>query len=162
MAKKKKKKTTKPKARKAAPKQTKEDVFYVGVRDPVEIRRNVLECSKEMVQFLQRYESLKAARDEKTQSIHRLREDVKEIKSLMSKLKKALPKTKLRIKLHEEPKPVSKKQKTKKKRQAKKREAHKEIQKELIKTVAPPKTMTEIEKLESELADIEGKLGHLS
>lgn len=153
MAKKKKKSSEK--------KEPKKDVFYVGVQDPVEIRRNVLECSKDMVQFMQRYENLKNIRNDKEEAIHHLKEDVRELKSLVNKLRKVLPKSKLRIKSHEEkkeekPKPKKKKGKKKKAKKETKKEAPKE------ETTPPPKPKTEIERLESELADIEEKLGKLS
>lgn len=146
-----------------------EEVFFVGVQDPLEVRRNLLEVSKDMVQFLQQYEKLKTVREQKNEAIKRLKEDIRELKSLVNKLRLVLPKTKLRVKLHEEhkepPKPVAKKVTVKKvhKKAAKKSKAKHAIAKETQATLAPVKRQpaTEIEKLESELADIENKLGKL-
>ena len=48
------------------PKEKEEDqVFFVGIKDPIEIRRSILESSKEMLQYLQRAERFKEVRKEK-------------------------------------------------------------------------------------------------
>ncbi|MCK4589311.1 MAG: hypothetical protein KAT77_02630 [Nanoarchaeota archaeon] len=164
--------------------QEKEEVFFVGVQDPLEVRRNILETSKEMVQFLQQHEKLKTLRNEKQEAIKRLREDVRQLKLYINKLRKALPKTKLRIHLHQEHKIFkcdrcdkefksrqsltkhhklhSKKKKVKVIKKAAKKPVAKETQAKLAPPVMEkPKPMTDIEKLESELADIENKLGRL-
>lgn len=176
MAKKKKKKEKK--------KKEKKEVFYVGVQDPVEVRRTVLETSKDMVEFLQKHEKLKAVRDEKTEAIRHLREDVRQLKTLINKLRRALPKTKLRVQIHKEhevftceecgqefetKKKLQSHKKKHQKKTAKKTKPKKTAKKEKPKETPapapqPPKKKgpeTEIEKLESELADIEGKLGKL-
>ena len=41
------------------------EIFFVGVSDPVEVRRNLLEASRAMVQSLQRYENFKELKNEK-------------------------------------------------------------------------------------------------
>ena len=158
--------------RKEAPQ---EDVFYVGLRDPAEVRRNVLESSREMIQFLQRYEKLKSIRDEKSAAAKQLHTDIKELRTLINKLKKVLPKTKLRIKLREEHKfetcpecgtefkTLASLQKHVKKRHKKKaKKAKKAAPASKPKKEAKPKPTTELERLESELSDIESKLGKLS
>lgn len=160
-----------------------EDVFYVGVRDPIEIRRNLLESSREAVQFLQRYEKLRSIRQEKLQAMQQLRIDVRELRALVNNLRKALPKTKLRIRLHEEHQPEFKCDacsntfkteaafgKHMKKHEKKKKEVKKEAKPmpEAPEVEAPkkeerkPRTQSELERLESELTEIEGKLGELS
>lgn len=167
----------------------KEEVFFVGVQDPLEVRRNILEVSKEMVQFLQQHEKLKTMRNEKEESIKRLKEDVRQLKLYISKLRQVLPKTKLRVQLHKEheifkcercdkefksAQNLTKHRKTHGSKKVKKikavakkapmkKAASKETQVKLAPPVmAKPKPMTDIEKLESELADIENKLGRLS
>lgn len=171
--------------------QEKEEVFFVGVQDPLEVRRNLLEASKEMVQFLQQHEKLKTLRNEKQEAIKRLKEDVRQLKLHINKLRHALPKTKLRVQLHKEhevfkcercdkefksrpnltkhKRTHGKKKKGKKVKVAKKvtkKTAKKSVAKETQVRLAPPvmekpKPMTDIQKLESELADIENKLGRL-
>ncbi len=129
-----------------------ESVFYVGIKDPIELRRSILESSKEMLQYLQRAERFKDVRKEKTEKIAELRETMKEIKSLSKKLKVLLPKTGLRAK--SPPKATPKKK-------GKKVKAKKAAPKEVPVEVEKPKEMNELEKLESELGEIEGRLTKL-
>ncbi|MBW2963404.1 hypothetical protein KY306_01360 [Candidatus Woesearchaeota archaeon] len=65
-----KKKSRAKKKTKAQPE--KKEIFYVGVQDPVEVRRNVLEVSRDMVQFLQQHQKLTSVRNEKTEAIKHL------------------------------------------------------------------------------------------
>jgi len=69
-----------------------EDVFFVGIKDPIEVRRNLLESTRDIVQTLQRFERFKQVREEKQQEVVRLREQVREISKLVNKLKSLLPK----------------------------------------------------------------------
>jgi chromosome segregation ATPase len=129
---------------------TEEETYYVGVKNPVEVRKTVLEASKELVEALHRYEKFKEIRDEKNTEIAKLKSSVKEINKLVGKLKSALPKSKIS---------VSKKKKPEQK-QKDKTSTSKKKNKEEIKEV-PKKKLTEIDKLESELEDIESKLNSL-
>ncbi|MBW2996513.1 hypothetical protein KY332_04405 [Candidatus Woesearchaeota archaeon] len=132
------------------PKEKEEQVFYVGIKDPLEIRRSMLESSKELLQYLQRFEKFKAVRKEKAEQTAKLKGVMKEITTLVKQLKSNLPKTGLRAAKHKE-KPKPKKVTV----AAPKKEAPKvEVEK--------PKEMTELEKLESELSEIEGRLTGLS
>ena len=88
------------------PKQCKMDennAFYVGVSDPVQLRRLLLECSKQILQSLQDYETLQSIREEKIRLIIDLRHTVKEIYTLNSKLNSVVPKTQLRDSREERP-----------------------------------------------------------
>ena len=69
--------------------EEKEEVYYVGVKDPIEIRRSLLESSREIVQYLQRSERFKGTRSEKAEELAKLKETMREINSLMRKLKTA-------------------------------------------------------------------------
>lgn len=68
-----------------------EEPFYVGIREPVEIRRNLLESSKAILQNLQRYEKIKSIREEKVKTLNKLKKAMGELKTLHAQLKKALP-----------------------------------------------------------------------
>lgn len=127
------------------------DVFFVGVKEPIEIRRNILEASREMVLLLQMYEKFKTVRDEKRQATEKLRSLIREIALLASRLKRHLPKTDLRVMPIEE---------GKRKEVAK----HIPIAEEEVKKEEKmlPREITEIEKLEAELASIEQKLNTLA
>jgi len=177
-----KKKAKRKKSRPKPQPQKKPDLYYVGVQDPVEVRRNVLEVSRDMVQFLQQHQKLAALRNEKQEAIVHLRSDVEQLKKLVNRMRKVLPKTKLRIKLHEEhevflcekcdqhftsKKNLSKHLNTHKNKKAGRKIKIVKVKKAPIKEkqvkLAPEikKPASEIEKLESELTDIETKLGKL-
>ena len=89
---------------------------------------------------MQRYEQFKVIREKKASEIIRLREDVKELNTLIARLRKILPKRKL--------KEVSPKLTPIKKAKA-------------VKKSAKAKPKGELRQFEAELADIEGKLGKL-
>jgi len=145
-----------------------EEAFYVGIKDPIEIRRSILESSKDIVQYLQRAERFKAVRAEKEEHLFKLKEMSKEISSLMRKLRSSLPKTKLRISLYEREQKIKqeeaaeKAKKTEKKAVAKSKEKPKTAAKIKEKPVPEKEDTTELEKLESELGEIESRLGRLS
>jgi len=120
-----------------------ENPLFVGITDGAELRRDILECSKGILGSLQDYERFKSVREEKLRLIHQFREDVKKVSSLMSGLRKHLPKVKeVGIK------------------KPKVKEA--EVVKPKVVKIEKPKETTELERLEAELNDIEGKLNNLS
>jgi uncharacterized coiled-coil DUF342 family protein len=119
----------------------KKDDLYVGIRDPVEMRRTLLESSRGILRMLQRFERFKSLRKEKEELFERLKMLGKEIDELDSRLKAALPKRPF--------KPV--------KKAAVKEEAPKKAEKP-----KPKKPDTELDKIESSLSEIEEKLKRLS
>lgn len=121
------------------------NILFVRVKNPVELRRSVLETTKDAIEILQRHEKFREIREEKKQRIAELRDDIKEICRLVNKLKSFMPKTKIRI--HEN-KPIEK--------------IDKKIPRKIKKVefVEKPK-ITELDKLEVELRDIESKLAHI-
>ncbi|MBN1156475.1 hypothetical protein JXA85_02580 [Candidatus Woesearchaeota archaeon] len=123
--------------------------FFVELKDPVELRRAVLEASKKSIRFLQNYESIKKNRTEKSEEIERLKATIKEISLLFTRLKAELPKVKdvlpPEFKKFFHSRPVT------------------------VKVVKPPIASVEIRprekeinKLEQELKDIESELERLS
>ena len=128
-------------------KKEEKDIFYVEVREPNEVRRNILESLKDIVESLKRFEKFKEAGKEKIHNINKLRGDIKELNKLVTNLKNALPESKLRdIKI----KPVLSEGKKTKKRKHKKKEE-----------VEEKRPAKELERLESELGSIEEKLQSL-
>jgi len=128
-----------------------EEVFFVEVREPNEVRRYILESLKDIVESLQRFEKFKEIRKEKMHNINKLRGIVKGLNKHISSLKNSLPESKLRVidikpTLKEEHKPKAGKRKKQKKEEEE---------------VEERKPTTELERLEAELGAIEDKLGSL-
>jgi|TARA_B100001971_G_C18162587_1_gene522272 vacuolar-type H+-ATPase subunit I/STV1 len=129
-------------------KKVEEEPIFVGIRNPADVRRNLLEASKGVIGSLQKYERLKSTRGNKVVIVNKLKGDIKEISKLIYQLRTGLP----TIKFKSEPKkaepkiePVIVKPKKAKK-----------------KVEAPKRHRTELDRLETELGEIEGKLNSIS
>jgi len=120
-----------------------EDPLFVGITNADELRRSVLECSKDILESLRSYEKFKSLKEEKLKLIHQFRSDVKEVAKLINAIKGSLPNVREDI--------------------IKKPEA-KKVKDERIKTIRVEKPIqrTELERLEEELDEIEGKLNSIS
>ena len=71
--------------------------FMIQVSEPKILRKDVLEALRDVIIFMQGYEKFRKIQEEKIATFAQLRDDVKELTSLMdSKLKKYFPKGKLR------------------------------------------------------------------
>lgn len=135
-------KKSRKKSSKAKPE---EKPYFIGLNNPTELRKNILEPTREVIQFLQNYEEFKKIKEEKTKYIIQLKDDLKQIRLSVNQLKKALPQNKLRI---EKPKKI--------------KEAKKEaLPVEAKAAPAPLLPPTELDSLEKELNEIEKKLGSL-
>ena len=120
----------------AKKKKDEQEVFYVGIREPREVRKDLLESLKEVLEVMRSYESIKSIRTKKVELFVKLKEIMRQIDLSMNKLKRELPETRLRAKTTQ---PVSKSA-----------------------PVERPKYGSEVERLERELDDIESKLSKLS
>ena len=120
--------------------QRSNELFFVQIREPSEIRRSVLESLKEILELLQRFEKFRHIRHEKLVKIQKLRVLMRDTNKLIGELKSKLPQTSLKgVVVKEESRQANK--------PAKKKEEHQ-----------PKKNKSELERLESELSAIEGKL----
>ncbi len=128
----------------------KSEEVFVAIRDPIEIRRDILECSKEVIDSLKKFQNLERLKAEKFKEINSLRAIIRDISRKISKLKSAMPKTKIRLE-------TSKAKEEKKTEQEEQQEEKEEKPVEVKK-----KPATEIDKLEFELSEIESKLNELS
>jgi len=161
-----------PKKKKAAPKKKKEEVFFVGIKDPIELRRSLLESSKEMVQYLQRNERFKEIRKEKAEEILKLKALIEDMQKLMRKVKSELPKTNIRAsakkrveKEEHKQAAVAKRKRTMAKNKKQEEKAAKKAAKAKEVPAAPPekpKKLSDLEKLEAELGEIESQLTKIS
>lgn len=125
--------------------QKKTNDFYVNISDPVSVRRNILESSRSIIHALQDYEQLKSLRSEKLALMQNLDNVLKEISSLMSKIKAEIPNV---------PQTKVKKTKAKETKKVKKEIA---VKKEEI----VPKKKSALESLEEELNSIENQLSEI-
>ncbi len=129
-----------------APKKE-EEIVYVGIEDPVGMRRDILEASKSLVRVLKGQHGLKETRTTKHKLIEELRNKVIEIGELVAEARLMLPK--MEMSLPEE----------------KKESAVKAKKPATIKMKAPalpkPRAEAHIDKFERELQDIEDKLKSL-
>jgi len=115
-------------------KMQKDETFYIQISDSAAVRKALLENSKQVIQLLKRFEQFKLIRAKKMEELLKLRKTNKEVDVLLTKMKKLLPNANMRVKLSREKKaPVP----------------------------AAPVPKGELEKLESELRDIESKIGGL-
>ena len=128
------------------------DEFYIKISDPIDMRRNLLESSRSVLKCMQSYERLIDVRDKKLKATIILRSIMKETNLLSSKLKKLLPvcntkrfKQKSIEKEEDEGEPI--------------------IEEEMPIQELPDETQSpsgdELEKIEAELAKIEGSLSKL-
>jgi len=120
-----------------------EKTVYVGIRNKSEIRRELLESSKDIVGVLKNYDKLNAVREEKIEKIMELKNILAELKQINGLLKDQFPSEKI-----SEKKPVLKKSYARKAERLKPRPAAK-------------KPSSEIKKLEEELGEIEERLSKM-
>jgi len=128
------------------------DKLFVEVNQPSEVRRNVLESLKEVIESLERFEKFKEARHVKIENINMLGEIMKEISKISSSLRQSLPEMKLGAIKSGAPNIVKKKMPL---------VAEKEKAEDKTKETEEKKPDAELQKLEAELNAIEAKLGSL-
>jgi hypothetical protein len=78
-----------------------DEKFFVGIYDPLDVRRNLLESSKEVVKAMQAFETIEKTREEKLKLFREMNFIMKELDVLVTKLKARLPKSHLRKALDE-------------------------------------------------------------
>ena len=131
-------------------KQT-EELYFVEVGQPVEVKRSILETLRIILESLQRFEKFKELRHKKASKVAQLRKNIRDISKHINALKALVPEAKVR----EAPTPVvsvpehhdhTSSPKKNKKKQAARREH------------AKRSGSSELDKLSAELAVIEEKL----
>jgi polyhydroxyalkanoate synthesis regulator phasin len=68
-----------------------EELFFVGIRDPIELRKELLTSSKNLIDSLRRYEAYKDIKEEKLQHVMELKHVFDELLVLNKKLRNRLP-----------------------------------------------------------------------
>ena len=123
-----------------------EDILFVEVNESSEVRRAILESLREILGILQRFEKFKESRKEKIHYMSKLGKIVRDINKVISNLKKSLPEPKIGAMKVSEPSTA-------------KRE--KPIIRKKDVGVTESGHTSELERLEAELSDIEGKIADL-
>jgi len=120
-----------------------EPEFTVQIGDPKGLRKDILEGLREVIIFMQGYERFKAIQEDKVKAFGELRTDVRELTSLVDKLRRLVPKGNLRpLRGHTEAKPAV---------------AEPEVQEETAAAASEPEH-NELDELEEQLKEIEDQL----
>lgn len=77
--------------------EEKKDIFYVGIEEPDTIRASLLDAQTSLSESLRRYENFKDIRKERAENIEQFKRDVKEILKLFLILKEKLPDVELKL-----------------------------------------------------------------
>jgi hypothetical protein len=115
-----------------------EELFFVGIRDPIEIRKELLTSSKNLIDSLRKFEQYKDLKQEKQEHILELKRVFDELMVLNKKLRNHLPRTPLKA-----PPTITKTEKT------------------MTKGKPAKFVQSKVDVLEQELAKIEERLGGL-
>ncbi len=75
----------------ASKENQKKQNFYIGLKEPRELRRNLLEASKSTILSMQVNQRMKDLQVQKEMLKSKLKKDAKEIKFLLLRLEKAIP-----------------------------------------------------------------------
>ena len=70
--------------------------YFVGIRDPIEVRKELLLGSKDLITSLKKYDNFTHVREEKQKYIEQLKRIIDELLVLNKRLRTHLPKTPLK------------------------------------------------------------------
>lgn len=136
-----------------------QESFYVGIHEPTDLRREILESSKLMIHTLQSQKKVESIREEKEKTVNEFKRVIREINLIVSKVKKRLPRTKLRALSKEEQLQVYKKASpvTQPKKEKPKEKEAKDAPKAKEEVVSKKKE-NDFDRLQNQLDEIESKL----
>lgn len=129
--------------------------FVIQLNEPKSIRRDILEALREIIIFMQGYETFVKIQREKVDTFNKLKEDVKSLNSLVdNRLRKLLPKGKL--------KGLVKDVRLKAEERREREEAPVARERVVVQPEPKEDSGNELDDLEYQLADIENRLRNLS
>ncbi len=73
-----------------------EEPLYVGIADPVDLRKDLLNASRILISSLKEYEKFNAIKEEKSQYLSEFTKTVREINILNRRIKQLMPKTRIK------------------------------------------------------------------
>jgi hypothetical protein len=123
-----------------------EKTFYVGVGNRSGVRKDLLECSKNVVGLLKSYDKINSTREQKIEKIIELKNVLAEIKQINTVLRDKFPSEKISLKREKTTRIVERKA---------------PVEKKAIVKTAYKKPNNEIKKLEEELSEIEERLSKM-
>jgi len=131
------------KTRNKPKKAEKKEEFFVAINSPSSNKVAILEARRDILESMRLFKALKEIRKKKIDEKVQLKKKIRQISSLLSRLKSVLPHTNIHLDIQE-----------------------KSIEKEFAREEAPKATPkfgseTELDRIESQLAEIEGKLSEL-
>jgi hypothetical protein len=139
--------------------------YFIRISDTAEVRRMTLESSKDLLHILKGYHDILETRERKKETTEELRNTLAELRVLVSRLEKLLPQQSLKEVERFLPK---RKKIVLKKVKAERPTAMKQAKpvempapEKMIEKPKPARPMSELERLERALANIEERLGHL-
>lgn len=140
--------------------------YFIKVEDSSGIRKRVLESTKETIMMLKRYQLLLELKSRKKEVVITLKKDIKELNLLILELQKIVPIESLKelqayLPKHKKERVASKGKKGKAKAKAVIEDRELEKIKEVKANKPKPKQLSEMEKLEKALDDIDAKLSQL-
>jgi len=136
--------------------------YMVQVNEPKILRKDLLECLREVIMFMQSYEKFRKIQEDKVAVFSQLKADVRELNAMFDTLKSHLPKGKLRglpITMPEMEKPRVQEQKEIPVQEVPVVREERPVFKTYPKAV--PEEKSELDELEDQLKDIEGQLRNI-
>ncbi len=133
----------------------KAEEFFVSVSNSGAIRVSLLQSRKLTLESMKLFQVIKQIRNEKIQEKNKLRKQLRQISSAVTKIKLIMPKVNI---IPEKKEPVKKPEPPK---QPEPVQPEPPKQPEPVQP-EPPKPPTELDRIEAELAEIEGRLSDLS
>ena len=134
-----------------------ESPLYIGIENPEQVRRSLLEASKSVIRALQLYEGLSSLREKKFSEMEKYKELTNEIGRLIKQLKAELPKYNLR----QLPKAAGRIMEHEEEKAERKPLEMPQPRREKQMNMQPKRKLSEVERLERELSSIEEKLSAL-
>lgn len=132
----------------------KAEEFFVSVSNSGAIRVSLLQSRKLTLESMKLFQTIKHIRNQKIEEKNKLRKQLRQISSAVTKIKLIMPKVNI---IPEKKEPIKKPEPPKQ---------PEPVQPEPIQPPPvqpePPKPPTELERIEAELAEIEGRLSDLS
>lgn len=151
-----------------------EETYFIGLKNPTDLRKEILGTTKQIIQLLQKYHHFKEIKDEKTALAEKLKSLMTEIDELNGRFKIALPKSKINALpnhlkklsgktlkgLEPKPQPAPQRVEEPKEKPKAQQKPNMSVEGEAL-PKQPPKPKDDLEDLEDQIDEIERKLENI-